>query len=96
MAATVVTTGEVRGQLSKITASFDAGTVEPVVFGSHRRPQAVIVPFSVWQRLVEHIEDEIDLELARTRLAKGDSRISQAEVLRRLAETQSSVGESAE
>ncbi|MGI8647105.1 MAG: hypothetical protein DLM55_03715 [Acidimicrobiales bacterium] len=96
MNATVVTTGEVRDQLSKIAASFDAGKVEPVVFGSHRRPQAVIVPFSLWQRLVEQLEDEIDLELARKRLAKGGLRISHAEVLRRLAKTQSSEGESAE
>jgi len=43
-----------------------------VYFGSHRRAQGVIVPVEVWERLLEQAEDELDLDLARRRLAAGD------------------------
>jgi antitoxin StbD len=69
MADTVIPTSEVRAALSKITKRFDAGDTEPVFFGSHRRPQAVLVPIAVWEKLLEHAEDELDVDLARRRLA---------------------------
>lgn len=69
MAQEVVPTSEVRAALGKITRRFDAGDAEPVFFGSHRRAQAVLVPIATWQRLLEHVEDELDLDLARRRLA---------------------------
>ena len=69
MAETVVSTSEVRAALSQITKRFDAGDPEPVFFGSHRRAQAVLVPITTWERLLAHAEDELDLDLARRRLA---------------------------
>ncbi len=78
---TVVTTSEARAALSQIAARFDAGEVEPVVFGSHRRAQAVIVPFAVWEKLLEHAEDEHDLQLAQKRLGSDSgARFSSADV----------------
>lgn len=69
MTEAVVPTSEVRAGLSKITRRFDAGDTEPVFFGSHRRAQAVLVPIGTWERLLAHAEDELDLDVARTRLA---------------------------
>lgn len=79
--ADVVTTGEARDALHQIAKRFDAGEGEPVYFGSHRRAQGVIVPVEVWERLLEQAEDEVDMELARDRLARDDGRrLSRAEV----------------
>jgi len=55
--------------------------VEPVVFGSHRRAQAVIVPFEVWEKLLAQAEDERDLQLAQKRLdSDTGTRFSSADV----------------
>lgn len=70
--ADVVTTGEARDALHKIAKRFDAGDVEPVYFGSHRRAQGVIVPLEVWEGLLEQAEDDIDLALAQDRLSRND------------------------
>jgi antitoxin StbD len=72
MTDVVVPTSQVRAALGKITRRFDAGDSEPVFFGSHRRVQAVLVPIATWEKLLAHAEDELDLDLARRRLA--DSR----------------------
>ncbi len=67
--ADVVTTGEAREALHKIAKRFDAGDAEPVYFGSHRRAQGVIVPLAIWERLLEHAQDEVDMGLARDHLS---------------------------
>lgn len=69
MTEAVVPTSEVRAALGKITRRFDAGDTEPVFFGSHRRAQAVLVPIATWERLLAQAEDELDLDVARRRLA---------------------------
>ena len=58
MPSVVRPTSEVRAELSQITRRFDAGDGKPVFFGSHRRPQAVLVPFATWERLQADAEDE--------------------------------------
>ena len=70
--ADVVTTGEARDALHQIAKRFDAGEGEPVYFGSHRRAQGVIVPVDMWEKLLGQAEDELDLGLARRRLAADD------------------------
>ncbi|MEO6886434.1 MAG: hypothetical protein ABI232_09150 [Jatrophihabitantaceae bacterium] len=72
--ANVVSTGEARDALHQIAKRFDDGEGEPVYFGSHRRAQGVIVPVAVWERLLEQAEDELDIQLARQRLAGDDGR----------------------
>lgn len=72
--ADVVTTGEARNALHQIAKRFGDGGGEPVYFGSHRRAQGVIVPVDVWEKLLEQAEDELDLDLARRRLAADDAR----------------------
>ena len=50
-------TNEVRQSLNKITARFDeqGADAEPIVFGSHRRPQAVLLSWDAWMRLLDRL-----------------------------------------
>lgn len=88
--AQVVTTGEAREALHRIAKQFDAGNGEPVYFGSHRRAQGVIVPVEVWEQLLESVEDDLDAELARRRLAAssgaGQTRSDLDDALQQAAE----------
>lgn len=87
--AEVLPTNEARAQLNQIATAFDrAGTTaEPVVFGSHRRPQAVIVPWELWRKLAPVIEDALDLATTRTRLQDaGTQRVDHSKVLAALDE----------
>lgn len=45
---------EVRERLSGILARFrqDGGSAEPVVFGSHRKPEAIILPYAEFEALM--------------------------------------------
>jgi hypothetical protein len=78
--ADVLPTSEVRAALGKITKGFDAGDIDPVFFGSHRRTQAVIVPIAVWEKLLAYAEDELDLDLAQRRLADKRPWLSEADL----------------
>ncbi len=53
-----VTTTEARTALSQVLATFREQGVaaEPLVFGDHRRPEGVVLPFEVYAQL----EDQID------------------------------------
>jgi antitoxin StbD len=93
--AEVLPTNEARARLNQIAAAFDrAGTAaEPVVFGSHRRPQAVIVPWELWRELAPVIEDALDLATARTRLEDaGTQRVDHAEVIAALEQARAGAG----
>ncbi len=80
----VLPTNEARARLNAIAAGFDAdgSHAEPVVFGSHRRAQGVIVSWELWQRIAPAVEDVLDEELATRRLAtKGKGKwLTRAEV----------------
>lgn len=87
--ADVLPTNEARARLNQIAATFDrAGAAgEPITFGSHRRPQAVIVPWELWRQLAPVIEDVLDVATARTRLENaGTQRIDHSDVLAALDE----------
>ncbi len=80
----VLPTNEARAKLNQIAAGFDhdGAGAEPVVFGSHRRAQGVIVSWQLWQRLAPVLEDVLDADLARRRLAAaGDRRLTHEELL---------------
>ena len=49
----VLTTIEARTQLSEILRRFRAEgeEAEPVLLGDHRKPEAAIIPFLLWERL---------------------------------------------
>lgn len=80
MATPVVTTSEVRAALSQITKRFDEGETEPVFFGSHRRAQAVLVPIAIWEKLLEHAEDALDMELVQRRLTDHRPWLSEGQI----------------
>lgn len=93
--ADVLPTNEARARLHQIAAAFDeAGAgAEPVTFGSHRRPQAVIVPWDLWRRIAPVLEDALDLGTATVRLDEaGDERIEHSVVLAALAEARAADG----
>lgn len=75
----VLPTTEVRAKLSQIAAEFERHGVsaEPVAFGSHRRPQGIIIPWEMWLEILPAIEDRLDAAEARHRLEDaGDNRVS--------------------
>lgn len=79
----VLATTEARDRLSEILREFErqGASAEPVAFGSHRRPQGVIVSWSLWLELLPAIEDHLDALEAADRLEEaGDRRMSMAEV----------------
>ncbi|MGH8959839.1 MAG: hypothetical protein ACRDWT_01310 [Jatrophihabitantaceae bacterium] len=91
----VLPTNEARAKLNQIAAGFDhdGADAEPVVFGSHRRAQGVIVSWQLWQRLAPAIEDALDNEQARTRLAEaGDQRLSHEQLLGELERLRAASG----
>lgn len=74
----VLPTTEARARLSQIVADFAQRglSAEPVAFGSHRKPQGVIVPWELWVEVAPAVEDALDAAEARERLAAaGESRI---------------------
>ncbi|MGH3808300.1 MAG: hypothetical protein ACRDRU_17090 [Pseudonocardiaceae bacterium] len=81
--------------MNQIAAALDrAGTTaEPIIFGSHRRPQAVIVPWELWRELAPVIEDALDLATARTRLEDaGTQRVDHSDVMAALDEARAGAG----
>ena len=76
----VVPTSVVRAALGQITKRFDAGDAEPVFFGSHRRTQAVLVPIATWEKLLAHAEDDLDLDVARRRMAEHHPWLSEQDM----------------
>ena len=46
---------EARAQLSRALERFrrEGTAAEPVIFGAHRKPEAVVIPFSLYEQLIE-------------------------------------------
>ena len=83
----VLPTTQARDRLSEILREFDrhGAAAEPITFGSHRRPQGVMLSWSLWLELLPAIEDHLDAIEATERLVKaGDSRLTFDEVAQAL------------
>ena len=67
----VLPTSQARAELSKAVARFrrEGVTSAPVVFGSHRKPEGVVLPFELFEQLAPAIEDILLAETIRARLA---------------------------
>ena len=79
----VLPTSEARKLLTAIVADFrEHGAASgPVLFGSHRRPEAAIVPYELLELLDPVIEDLVIAARVRARLAEDDgTRLSVDEV----------------
>jgi antitoxin StbD len=75
----ILPTTEARAKLSQILAEFerDGINAEPVTFGSHRRPQGVLIGWDLWLEILPAIEDLLDATEARHRLDRaGDKQVS--------------------
>lgn len=69
----VTPTSKARGELSHTLERFrrDGVVAEPMVFGGHRRPEGVVIPFEMFERLLPAIEDVLLAEDVRARLASS-------------------------
>ena len=70
----VLPTSEARAQLTRITAQFRAhgAACGPVLFGSHRVPEAALVPYELVELLDPIIEDLVIAARVRERRATDD------------------------
>lgn len=71
-AQTVVPSAEARERLASYLKSFreDGQSAEPVIFGSHRKPEGVILSYERYERLIEVLDDLVASEEVREALAK--------------------------
>jgi len=65
----VLTTSAARSQLTSIVADFrrDGPDAEPVVFGSHRKAEAALIPIAMLDKLLPLVEDIVVAEKAKAR-----------------------------
>lgn len=70
---TVLPSSEVRKSFPAVLRRFrDGGAdAEPVVFGSHRKPEAVIIPFALYDAIYPLLEDIEVAALIRERTSQG-------------------------
>jgi antitoxin StbD len=70
----VLPTSEARAHLTSITAEFRerGAACGPVIFGSHRAPEAALVPYELVELLDPIIEDLVIAARVRERLAADD------------------------
>lgn len=69
-----VPTSQARSELTSTVQRFrtEGAAAQPVVFGSHRKPEAVILPYAAYEALLE-IAEELDIaERVRERDASDD------------------------
>jgi PHD/YefM family antitoxin component YafN of YafNO toxin-antitoxin module len=67
---TVMPVAEARKELSTLLKGFtDKTQSEPVYIGAHRKAEAVLVPLSIWEQLLDFIDD---LEIAKIVKERGD------------------------
>ena len=76
----VLTTGEARAGLNQIANTFSRDGINslPVIFGSHRKPQGLIIPIELWNL----VEDAWDLDQADQALEGADNTWLSAEAMR--------------
>ena len=58
---------------TRCVGSAEGVAADPIGFGSHRRPEAVVIPFELYVQLVPVLEDLEIAQLLRERAAAGES-----------------------
>lgn len=84
--AQVLPISEARSELSTIVSRFREQGAEstPVLFGSHRKPEGVIISFSMWQEILEQIED-IEIEkILHNRISNDNKSLLFDELVKKL------------
>jgi antitoxin StbD len=69
----VLPSREIRTELPKALERFrrEGISAQPVVFGAHRKPEAVVIPFELYASLLPLIEDLEIANTVRERVAAG-------------------------
>ncbi|PPG94306.1 type II toxin-antitoxin system Phd/YefM family antitoxin [Rathayibacter rathayi] len=69
----VLPSRELRVELPKVLDRFrhEGMGSQPVVFGAHRKPEAVVIPFELYATLLPLIEDLEIAQIVRERTAAG-------------------------
>jgi len=77
----VLPVGQAREEFSQVVRRFRAEGLSsrPVVFGSHRKPEAVTIPYELFVALLPAIEDVLLAEIVRER--QGQDQIEWGEAL---------------
>ena len=77
----VLTLTQARSQMSQTVSRFRLEGIasEPVIFGHHRKPEAVTLPYEMYQALLPAIEKVLLAESMRTRLPGATSGTSKSE-----------------
>ena len=67
------TSADARKELPAVLKRFREYGVkaQPLVFGSHRKPEAAVIPYELYERIATIIEDHEIAELVRERSAEG-------------------------
>ncbi len=70
--APILPSREARTEIPKALRRFreEGAAAVPVIFGSHRRPEAVVIPFELYTSLLPAIEELEIAELVRERSAE--------------------------
>jgi antitoxin StbD len=56
-------------------------SADPVIFGNHRKPEGVVMPYALYERLLPAIEELLLAELVRARIADGRERVDGAALM---------------
>ena len=82
----VLPTSQMRTEIHAALERFrtDGITAMPVVFGSHRKPEAVLIPYELYDKLASAVEDLLLAELIRIRLSGPKSDQSFEELVEEL------------
>ncbi|WP_454299440.1 hypothetical protein [Salana multivorans] len=77
--APILPSRDARAEIPKALRRFRAegATAEPLIFGSHRRPEAVVIPFELYQELLPAIEELEIAALVRDRRAEPSRPLSE-------------------
>lgn len=85
----IMTAADARKELASITERFrnEGAEAKPVFFGSHRKPEAVLLSIQRYEEMMSKIEDIYLAELIRERLKQPVNEVSFEEVLKQLGIT---------
>ena len=90
----VVPTSEARANLSPTLDRFrhDGLVATPVIFGSHRKPEGVVLPYALFERLLPAIDDVLLAETVRARINSDAESIPLSDVIEELGFTPDEFG----
>lgn len=76
---------EARGALGEVLSRFrtEGEGAEPLLFGSHRRAEAAVIPYALYERLESLLEDQYLGEIAEQRI-QAESPIPGEEAARQM------------